>query len=337
VVSGEACAVSVRIHRKPPSVPGFQSPDTSLEWTVQEGLSDQRCFRILNPGSAPLDLNAAADSTGSAWISVDPGKCAVPPGGADSIRIGVHADRLFQGFYESALWLRTNLVSDSLIRVPVRLSVIDTIPPAAIDDLEIIDQGGDTLALLWSAPGDNRLLGRATEYEILAESSDGIPESTETVLLEKMSPAAVGKPEKAVLPLDRLSLFHESWIMIRTLDDAGLSSISNRVRIPRTLSGAGSARALPEKTRLNQNYPNPFNASTRIGFNIERASEIELVVLDASGRIVAPLCQGRFSAGRHEVFWNATDRNGRAVTSGVYLIRIKTPDHFEMKKMLLLR
>jgi flagellar hook assembly protein FlgD len=99
----------------------------------------------------------------------------------------------------------------------------------------------------------------------------------------------------------------------------------------------GAAGMLPGKTRLDPNYPNPFNGSTRIGFFLEKAAETELSVLDASGRVVSVLAQGRLSAGRHEVAWDASDRSGRAVSSGVYLVRIRTAGRMEMKKMLLLR
>jgi hypothetical protein len=337
VVNGETCSSLIRVRARPSAVPGIQVPDTALAWTVQEGDSARSWLRLFNPGSGPLDLTTASDSTGFGWVSADLGRRSVAPGGSDSIAITVRTDRLFQGSYGTSIRLTTNASPDSMIRIALRLTVIDTVPPAPIDDLELAGQAGDTLALMWSAPGDNDRSGQASEYEIIAGASGGLPEDTAAVLLEKMSPAPVGKPEKAVVSLDRLIRFREPWVMIRTLDDAGLSSVSNRVRIRKTLSGEPPSRSMPEKTRLDQNYPNPFNASTAIPFTLEKASEASLSVLDAAGRAVSLLAQKRFTAGRHELFWNATDRDGRAVTSGVYLIRIQTPDHFELKKMLLLR
>jgi len=65
--------------------------------------------------------------------------------------------------------------------------------------------------------------------------------------------------------------------------------------------------------------------STRIVLG--RESETELSVLDASGPVVSPMYRKRFAAGRHEIFWNATDADCRSVSSGVNLIRILTPDH----------
>jgi hypothetical protein len=337
VVNGEANTVSLRVHRKSMATPGIQLQNTALAWRVQEGFSSRRDLLISNSGSAALNVTAAIDSSGSDWISADLEPRIIPPGVADSIRILIHPDLLSQGFYESSLRLRTNAFPDSLIRVPLRLTVIDTIPPAPIDDLELTSQKGDTVALVWSAPGDNNLSGQAAEYKILTGASGGGEEDTAGVLLEKMSPAPAGKREKAILFLDQLKRFRVTWIMIRTLDDAGLSSESNKVKIQTTLSGVDSERMIPEKTRLDQNYPNPFNSSTKIGFSLEIASETSVSVLDVSGRTVSQLCQKRFSEGRHEIFWNATDREGRLVPSGVYMIRFQTQDRFELKKMLLLR
>jgi hypothetical protein len=337
VVNGEANTVSLRVHRKPPAAPGIRLQNTALAWTVQEGFSARRGLLISNSGSAALDVTAAIDSSGSDWISADLEPRIIPPGAADSIRILVHPDLLSQGYYESSLRLRTNAFPDSSIRVPLCMTVIDTIPPAPIDDLELFSQNGDTVALVWSAPGDNKLAGRASEYEILTGGSDGGEKDTAAVLLEKLSPAPAGKREKAVLYLERLKRFRETWIMIRTLDDAGLSSESNKVKIVTTLSEVDSDRMIPEKTRLDQNYPNPFNSSTKIGFSLAKASEIFISVLDVSGRTVSQLCQKRFSEGRHEIFWNATDRDARPAPRRVYMNRFQTPDRFELRKMLLLR
>jgi hypothetical protein len=337
VVNGEACSAVIRILSKPAAAHTVRLSDSTLAWTVQEGLSEQGCLRISNPGPAALNAFAAIDSSGAEWVSVGTAPLGIPPGAVDSILILVHADRLFRGSYESALCIRTNIFSDSPIRVPLHLTVIDTVPPAPIDDLELTGQNGDTLALAWSAPGDNELSGQASQYEFLAGSSDGVTEDTVAVLLETSAPSPAGSPERAILLLEPLLRFRSFWIMIRTLDDAGLFSVSNKVPVLHALSWTASERMGPGKTRLGQNYPNPFNGSTRIGFSLEKASDASVSVLDASGRVVRDLCAKRFSAGRHEIEWDSTDQDGRVVSSGVYLVQIRAPNHLEIKKMLLLR
>ena len=72
---------------------------------------------------------------------------------------------------------------------------------------------------------------------------------------------------------------------------------------------------------LHPVYPNPFNASTTIPFTLDRAGKVKIDIFDITGRSVGvqyiePL-HGMYSAGTHEVVWNA-----KGIASGVYLMRL---------------
>ncbi|MFH1861910.1 MAG: T9SS type A sorting domain-containing protein [bacterium] len=90
--------------------------------------------------------------------------------------------------------------------------------------------------------------------------------------------------------------------------------------------------ALPLETRLIATYPNPFNPAVSIRFSLAAASDIRLDVFDTMGRQIAELQQGQLGAGIHEVVWNAA-----AYSSGIYLVRMKTNTHHEIRKILLLK
>ncbi len=64
-------------------------------------------------------------------------------------------------------------------------------------------------------------------------------------------------------------------------------------------------------------YPNPFNASTTLRFSLPVKSGVVLSIYDLLGRLVERVAGEEFSAGPHEVRWDA----GR-FSSGVYLCRI---------------
>jgi flagellar hook assembly protein FlgD len=55
------------------------------------------------------------------------------------------------------------------------------------------------------------------------------------------------------------------------------------------------------------------------------------------GQHVRSLVSGRVGEGMHTVRWDGTDENGRAVSSGVYLYRIRTGNFVASRKMLLLK
>jgi len=95
--------------------------------------------------------------------------------------------------------------------------------------------------------------------------------------------------------------------------------------------------SLPEKPALDQNYPNPFNPSTEIGFELPKPSFVSLDVFDVLGRKVLTLISERLAAGSKRVQWNGRNNTGAEVASGVYFYRLRTGNHIEVKKMVLLK
>ncbi len=95
---------------------------------------------------------------------------------------------------------------------------------------------------------------------------------------------------------------------------------------------------LPEGLVLRGNHPNPFNPRTTIAFSLDRGMEVTAEVISLSGRRVCTLLQGRrLEAGRHEVVWNGTDSRGGDVSSGIYFLRLVTPQGTASSKMILAR
>jgi M6 family metalloprotease-like protein len=88
---------------------------------------------------------------------------------------------------------------------------------------------------------------------------------------------------------------------------------------------------------LEQNHPNPFNPRTSIRFYLPARSAVELAVFDVRGALVRRLAGGSFDVGPHVVEWNGTDADGRAVSSGVYVYRLRTELGSVSRKMILLK
>ncbi|MDO9577978.1 MAG: FlgD immunoglobulin-like domain containing protein [Candidatus Cloacimonadales bacterium] len=89
--------------------------------------------------------------------------------------------------------------------------------------------------------------------------------------------------------------------------------------------------------QLHDNYPNPFNPETNISFSLPQDQEIELIVYNLKGQKVRQLVSGRFASGQHSVVWGGKDDNGKKVSSGLYLYKLKANDLELTKKMLLLK
>ena len=89
---------------------------------------------------------------------------------------------------------------------------------------------------------------------------------------------------------------------------------------------------IPTKFELAQNYPNPFNDKTTIKFCIPDRMKIKLEIFNSGNRKVKTLIDEIKEAGTYEVELKA---NG--LYSGEYLYKLETDNHFDTKKMIVLK
>ncbi|MFH1007326.1 MAG: BsuPI-related putative proteinase inhibitor, partial [Candidatus Latescibacterota bacterium] len=95
----------------------------------------------------------------------------------------------------------------------------------------------------------------------------------------------------------------------------------------------------PAAFSLAQNVPNPFNPSTTIHFSIpdNGNAPVTLIIYTAQGQQVRALAAGAMMPGAHAVVWDGLDDAGRAVSSGVYVYRLRAGENNQARKMLLIR
>ncbi len=90
--------------------------------------------------------------------------------------------------------------------------------------------------------------------------------------------------------------------------------------------------------RLGPNVPNPFNPVTTLEYVVPEAAEVRLDIFDARGTHVRTLvAPARAEPGTVRVTWNGTNDAGRALASGLYVVRLSAGAHSASRKMLLLR
>ena len=90
--------------------------------------------------------------------------------------------------------------------------------------------------------------------------------------------------------------------------------------------------SIPEIVMLSPAFPNPFNDHTSVMFGLPEASDVSVNIYDSFGRFVHNLTTGNYSAGYHNITWNA-----RHVPAGVYLIRMQTSEFESIRKVSLIR
>ena len=93
-----------------------------------------------------------------------------------------------------------------------------------------------------------------------------------------------------------------------------------------------SNAALPVRTELTGSYPNPFNPTTAINYGLQNDGYVEIMVYDASGRLVKELVSQHQAAGYHSINWNASSQ-----ASGMYFAKMVAGDVVQTQKLVLLK
>ena len=97
------------------------------------------------------------------------------------------------------------------------------------------------------------------------------------------------------------------------------------------VGGTSSSNELSkDQFTLYQNQPNPFNESTTIGFVLPESGRATLRIYSVSGQL-AQTHVGRFEKGYNSVTLQKSD-----FASGVYWYELKTQNHSDRKKMILI-
>jgi hypothetical protein len=102
-------------------------------------------------------------------------------------------------------------------------------------------------------------------------------------------------------------------------------------------SVAADRNQAPPVCRLHQNYPNPFNPLTNIPFELSDAEFVTISVYAVDGKLIKTLVNKVYEAGRHEVMWNGTNKDGDRVASGTYFYRIQAGSLIQTLRMTLVK
>lgn len=93
----------------------------------------------------------------------------------------------------------------------------------------------------------------------------------------------------------------------------------------------------PLTLRFRAPAPNPVRAAARLSFDLPASTEVRIRVFDTAGRSVAALGFGRLAPGRHDQVWQAVDGSGRALSSGLYFLRLEAGESARVKRVMVLR
>jgi hypothetical protein len=123
------------------------------------------------------------------------------------------------------------------------------------------------------------------------------------------------------------------YYRVYALKDSLRSDYSNVVEVVGTITEVNEElTGIPKEYKLYTNYPNPFNPSTVIKFDIPKDGKYVLKVYNILGEVVKVLADKEFTAGRHNVTFDATN-----ISSGIYFYQLTGGNQNLIKKMLLIK
>ena len=95
--------------------------------------------------------------------------------------------------------------------------------------------------------------------------------------------------------------------------------------------------AIPTEYALHNNYPNPFNPVTNIKYDLPEQTQVRISVYNTIGQHVIDLVNEDQSAGFYQLQWNGLSKQGKPVSSGLYIYRLTTPEFTKSAKMTYLK
>jgi len=90
-------------------------------------------------------------------------------------------------------------------------------------------------------------------------------------------------------------------------------------------------------TALNGNFPNPFNPETTISYSVKEAGPVKIEIYNLKGQLIRSLVREVQASGHYKVVFDGRDTRGNSIASGVYMIRMSTPNYQSSKKMILMQ
>ena len=84
-------------------------------------------------------------------------------------------------------------------------------------------------------------------------------------------------------------------------------------------------------------FPNPFSTSITISYELPRRGQVDLTIVDVSGKIVARLLSGEAVSKSGSITWNRIGRADSRLPSGVYFARLEFEGGVTARKLVVVR
>ena len=84
-------------------------------------------------------------------------------------------------------------------------------------------------------------------------------------------------------------------------------------------------------------YPNPAKGQAQIEYSLKAPGQVDLSVYDLTGRLVREVVSGRQPAGMHKATWDGRGQDGLKAPSGIYFLRLSSPERTKTARIVVIR
>jgi len=224
----------------------------------------------------------------------------------------------------------------------------DIIPPADVTDLGVPSVGNRTIAVSWTAPGDDGTTGTATEYDLRRSTA-------------LITAANFASATRVIIPAPQTGGTHECRIVmglspgttyyfaLKTRDNlnnwSGISNVVSAATVTNNwvadcdFGGAAKHPVTNEETSrlFSAPQPNPAHGATSFRISVPSQSQLRVGVFDVQGRRVRSLVDRVAAPGPAQIEWNLLDDSGRRVASGLYMVRVDVGDVRKTFRLVVVR
>jgi hypothetical protein len=173
--------------------------------------------------------------------------------------------------------------------------------------------------LIWTAPGDDGMIGAAARYDIrysttaiTLSSFNSCPRVTNPPL-----PFPAGRLQ--TVRVDGLEVGRVYYFALRTADERGnLSPLSNLAVLATSVDNRPE---LPTEFGFAAPRPNPAKSPIMLPFTLPQEAQARIEAYDIGGRRVRTVVDLALPAGSHEVRWDLEDGEGQRLAPGLYFLR----------------
>lgn len=127
------------------------------------------------------------------------------------------------------------------------------------------------------------------------------------------------------------------YYWLNSLDLDGSEAYHGPVSILINLGSDPGIPEIPLLTGLKSIYPNPFNPSATIAYQLKSPATVKIEVFNARGQLVKTHQTAHDAAGQYSWLFEGTDARGKALSSGVYQVVMRSGKTISSQKMVLLK